>query len=190
MQKDLKSLFGDHHGLDERSVSALTRALANENLPGFDYIEFKQALARLRDMGMDEATAFRSAYATASTMGLTKEKLLKTAQHYKKVLDNENEHFEESLKRQMEQRVKAKMQEVEKMKKQVAEFQGKIEELENKIKSLESKIKQGERTIASADEDIQAAKDKLLSTKDAFQHALQSISNEIQKDIESMESYL
>ena len=34
------------------------------------------------------------------------------------------------------------------------------------------------------------AASKLLSTKDAFQHALQSISNEIQKDIESMESYL
>lgn len=183
MQKDLKSLFGDHHGLDERSVSALTRALANENLPGFDYIEFKQALARLRDMDMDEPTAFRSAYATASTMGLTKEKLLKTAQHYKKVLDNENEHFEESLNKQMEQRVKAKMQEVEKMKKQVAEFQRKIDE-------LEARIKQGEQTIASADEDIRSAKDKLLSTKDAFQHALQSISNEIHKDIESMKNYL
>lgn len=183
MQKDLKSLFGDHHGLDERSVSALTRALANENLPGFDYIEFKQALARLRDMDMDEPTAFRSAYATASTMGLTKEKLLKTARHYKKVLDNENEHFEQSLNKQMEQRVKAKMQEVEKMKKQVAEFQRKIDE-------LEARIKQGEQTIASADEDIRSAKEKLLSTKDAFQHALKSISNEIQKDIESMETYL
>lgn len=190
MQKDLKSLFGDHHGLDDRSVTALTRALANENLPGFDYIEFKQALARLRDMDMDESTAFRSAYATASTMGLTKEKLLKTAQHYKKVLDDENEHFEESLKRQMEQKVKAKMQEVEKMKKQVAEFRGKIDELENKIKDLETKIQRGQKTIASADEDIQNAKDKLLSTKDAFQYALKSISNEIQKDIESMESYL
>ena len=190
MQKDLKSLFGDHHGLDERSVSALTRALANENLPGFDYIEFKQALARLRDMGMDESTAFKSAYATASTMGLTKEKLLNTAQHYKKVLDNENEHFEESLKRQMEQRVKAKMEEVEKMKKQVAAFQSKIDELESKIKGLETNIQKGEKTIASAGEDIQAAKEKLLSTKDAFQHALQSISNEIQKDIESMDTYL
>jgi chromosome segregation ATPase len=190
MQKDLKSLFGDHHGLDDRSVTALTRALANENLPGFDYIEFKQALARLREMDMDEPTAFRSAYATASTMGLTKEKLLKTAQHYKKVLDDENEHFEESLKRQMEQKVKAKMQEVEKMKKQVAEFRGKIDELENKIKDLETKIQRGQKTIASADKDIQNAKDKLLSTKDAFQYALKSISNEIQKDIESMESYL
>lgn len=183
MQKNLKALFGDHHGLDERSIDALTRALAKENLPGFDYIEFKQALGRLQEMDMDEATAFRSAFATASTMGLTKEKLLKTARHYKTVLDTENKQFEQSLNRQMKQRVESKMAEVQKMKKQVGEYR-------QKIKDLEAKIQKAEATIASADEDIQAAKEKLISTKDAFQHALQSIVNEIEKDIESMESYL
>ena len=76
MQSKLKSIFGNHHGLDERSINVLTKALENANLPGFDYLEFKQSLAALTQMNMDEAMAIKSAFATASTMGLTKEKLL------------------------------------------------------------------------------------------------------------------
>ena len=79
MQKNLKNIFGNDHGLDEKSVDYLTSALAKNNLPGFDYLEFKQSLAALADLGMDEPTAIKSAFATASTVGLTKDKLVKTA---------------------------------------------------------------------------------------------------------------
>jgi chromosome segregation ATPase len=183
MQKDLKSLFGTHHGLDERSLDALIKALSKENLPGFDYIEFKQAIGRLQDMGMDESTIYRSAFATASTMGLTKEKLLKTAAHYQKVLAHEQSQFEQSLKRQMAQRVEAKRQEVEKMKHQVQEYR-------KKIADLEQKIKQGEQTITNADGEIQEVEERLLSTKESFEHALRSIVNAIEEDIKSINTYL
>ncbi|HKK79883.1 MAG TPA: hypothetical protein VJ933_09645 [Phaeodactylibacter sp.] len=183
MQKDLKAFFGNHHGLDERSIDALTKALEKNNLPGFDYIEFKQALGRLRSMEMDESTAFRSAFATASTVGLTKEKLLKTAEHYRKVLTKEKQQFDDSLNRQMEQRVSSKQQEVEKLKKQ-------IEEHKAKIRQLQEKVEKAQATIDHADEHIQDAKSKLMGTKEKFDHALQSIVNEIEKDIENIGTYL
>lgn len=183
MQKDLKAFFGDHHGLDERSINALAKALEKNNLPGFDYIEFKQALGRLQDMDMDESTAFRSAFATASTVGLTKEKLLKTADHYRKILTKEKQQFDDSLKRQMEQRVSAKQQEVEKLKKQ-------IEDHKAKIRQLQEKVEKAQVTIDHSDEHIQEAKTKLLDTKEKFDYALQSIVNEIEKDIENIGTYL
>jgi chromosome segregation ATPase len=183
MQKDLKAFFGDHHGLDERSINALTKALEKNNLPGFDYIEFKQALGRLQELDMDEPTAFRSAFATASTVGLTKEKLLKTAEHYRKVLTTEKQQFDDSLNRQMEQRVRSKQQEVEKLKKQIGEYQAKIQQLQEKVEKAQS-------TIDHADEHIQDAKTKLLDTKEKFDYALQSIVNEIEKDIENVGTYL
>ena len=77
MQKDLKNIFGSTTGLDDKSMEYLTSALAKNNLPGFDYLEFKQSLGALASLNMDEATAYKSAFATASTVGLTKEKLLK-----------------------------------------------------------------------------------------------------------------
>ncbi len=183
MQKDLKALFGAHHGLDERSIDSLTRALEKNNLPGFDYIEFKQSLGRLQEMDIDEPTAFKSAFATASTVGLTKEKLLKTAEHYRKVLQTEKEQFDQALQKQMEQRVESKLAEVEKMKKQIHDYKAKIKQLEGKIAKAQS-------TIDHADEHIQAAKDKIESTKEGFESTLQSILNEMDRDIENIKTFI
>jgi chromosome segregation ATPase len=182
MNKDIKKMFGDHHGLDDKSVDFLTKALAKNNLPGFDYIEFKQSLRALREM-MDEPTAYKSAFATAATVGLTKEKLLKTATHYKNILATEKKQFDAALQKQMEQRVHSKLTEVEKLKKQIVEYK-------EKIKALEAKMAKSQSTIDNADQHIQAAKAKIEGTRDDFEHTLQSIVNEIDQDIESINQYL
>ncbi|MCB0585931.1 MAG: hypothetical protein KDD06_11480 [Phaeodactylibacter sp.] len=183
MQQNVKTLFNAGKGLDERSINSLTKALEKSNLQGFDYIEFKQSLGKLQAMDMDEATAYKSAFVTASTMGLTKEKLLKTAEHYKKVLFNEKQQFDQALQKQMQQRVESKRTEVEKMKKQVEEYKAKIQQ-------LEEKIAQAQNTIDHADEHIQAAREKIETTKEAFESALRSILNEIDKDIENINTIL
>ncbi|MCB9300855.1 MAG: hypothetical protein H6566_09430 [Lewinellaceae bacterium] len=183
MQQDLKELFSANAGLDERSLSSLIKALERNNQPGFDYIEFKQSLGRLLALNMDEATAFKSAFATASTVGLTKDKLLQTAELYKKVLFNEKQQFDAALQKQMEQRVESKLSEVEKMKKQ-------IEEYKIKIQQLQEKITKSQDTIDHADEHIQAAKEKIESTKDAFETTLRAILNDIDRDIENIQSML
>ena len=54
MSKNLKALFGEDHLLDEKSISFLTDALEKNNLPGFDYIEFKQSMASLAKLNIDE----------------------------------------------------------------------------------------------------------------------------------------
>ncbi|MCB0678879.1 MAG: hypothetical protein KDC30_19420, partial [Saprospiraceae bacterium] len=126
MQKDLQSIFGQVTGLDDKSIQFLTQALSKNNLPGFDYLEFKQSLSALAALNMDEVTAFKSAFATAATVGLTKDKLLKTARHYKNVLDQEKKQFDEALQKQMNQRVASKRSEVEKLKQQIVDYQAKI----------------------------------------------------------------
>ncbi|MCB0629755.1 MAG: hypothetical protein R2824_33720 [Saprospiraceae bacterium] len=183
MQKDLKQIFGNHHGLDERSVEFLTGALTKSNLPGFDYLEFKQSLAALSAMNMEEETAIRSAFATASTVGLTKDKLLKTAQHYKQVLNSEKQQFDAALQKQIDQKVKGKAAEVAKLKKQVEEYRAKIAQ-------LEAQVAKSQETIDHADEHIAAAKEKIDATRDSFEHTLQSVLNQINKDIENINKYL
>ncbi len=184
MQKNLKNIFGSHHGLDEKSVEFLIGALDKNNLPGFDYIEFKQSLTALNEqMDMDEATAFKSAYATATVLGLTKEKLLKTAEHYRTVLNNEKQQFDAALQKQVEQRVVSKQQEVAKLRKQIEEYHKAIADLEKKIASAND-------IISKADEEIESTKEKIESTRDAFERTLLSIVNQIQLDIESINKYL
>ena len=136
MIKDLKTLFGKDHGLDQKSVDFLTNALEKNNLPGFDYIEFKQSLAALAQMNIDETTAFKSAFATASTMGLTKDKLLQTAKHYLKIVEKEKAQFELAMQKQIQQRVDSKLSEVDKLKEQILKHREKIQQLEAQISQI------------------------------------------------------
>lgn len=183
MQKSLKIIFGDYHGLDEKSVDFLVQALEKNNLPGFDYLEFKQSLLALTELNMDEATAMKSAFATAATVGLTKDKLLKTAEHYKGVLNAEKQQFDAALQKQMLQRVQSKLDEVDKLKKQIEDYKLKIKQLEEKIASSQSVIDQ-------ADEHIRAAKEKIESTQESFEHTWRSILNQINQDVENINRFL
>lgn len=179
----MKDIFGTHHGLDERSMESLVGALERENLPGFDYLEFKQALERLQAMDMDEEVSFKSAFATASTMGLTKDKLLKTASHYKKVLDKEQKTFESALQKQIKAKVDGKRKEVETLRKRLSEYEAKIKELE-KLKASASK------TIAEADDTIKTAQDSINDVHQRFEATLQALHNQIDKDIVDIERFL
>lgn len=183
MAKNLKDVYGNYHNLDERAMDALVKALQRENLPGFDYLEFKQSLDALYKIGMDEDTAVRSAFATASTVGLTKEKLLKTAAHYKKVLMDEKQSFDQSMQRHLQQRVEGKLEEVEKLKKKVTEYEAKIEQLKAQIVKYNTTIEQADSTIA-------ADKERIEATRGGFETTLQSIVNDIDRDIERIEDVL
>jgi len=50
----LKTIFGKDHGLDQKSVDFLTKALDRSNLPGFDCIEFKQSLDALSKLNIEK----------------------------------------------------------------------------------------------------------------------------------------
>jgi len=76
--------------LDTNIVEKLLQAIEKNNLEGFDYLEYKKSLKALEKMPMDEATKYRSAFATASTMGVTLDKLIQTTNFYIGVLDKEN----------------------------------------------------------------------------------------------------
>lgn len=183
MQKDLKKVFGNTHGLDDKSVDFLTSALEKNNLPGFDYIEFKQALAALGAMEMEEAMAFKSAFTTAATVGLTKSKLLETATHYKSVLSKEKSQFDRAMQNQITQKVAGKKEEVEKMRQQITAHRQKIAQLEEQIGKYQ-------RTVDNADAEINAAREKIEATQKGFEYTHQSILNQIDKDIENINKYL
>lgn len=183
MEQDLRTIFGDTHGLDQKSVEFLTKALEKNNLPGFDYLEFKLSLGRLIAMDLAEETAFKSAFATASTVGLTKDKLVGTAQHYKQVLINEKQEFDQALNNQLQKRVKSKQVEVEKLKAQIVIWKEEIEKLKNQAI-------QAQATIDTADEVMRTEMKKIEQTKEHFEHTHQSILNQIDLDLGNIQKYI
>ncbi len=183
MQQDLKEIFGNTYNLDAKSIESLTRALEKNNLPGFDYLEFKLSLGRLAQMNLPEETAFKSAFATASTVGLTKEKLLTTGQHYRKVLSDEKEQFNLALQGQLQKRVNNKQEEVIKLRAQIEAWQ-------QQIINLQDQIAKSQATIDDAGSQVEAEMKKIQATKDNFEHTHQSIMNQIELDLQNIQRYL
>ncbi|MEM1124530.1 MAG: hypothetical protein AAGJ18_29095 [Bacteroidota bacterium] len=183
MQKDLSELFGTNPELEKKFVSIFTKALEKNNQAGFDYIEFKQSLGALAQMNMDDDMAIRSAFATASTVGLTKKKLLESAAYYGKVINQEKEHFDAALAKRINSKVGGKMKEVEKLKDQIVKYK-------EKIQQLEAQIEKHQHTIDTADEQIQREKEKILGTQNSFEKTHQNFIDQIKTDIDNFKAYL
>ncbi|MFK7980981.1 MAG: hypothetical protein AB8G86_13430 [Saprospiraceae bacterium] len=183
MQKNLSELFGSHPELEQKFVSLFIKTLEKNNQPGFDYIEFKQSLGVMAKMNIDESTAIRSAFATASTVGLTKKKLMESANYYAKVINQEKEHFDAALAKRINQKVGGKVKEVEKLKEQIIKYK-------EKIAQLSAQIEKHQHTIDTADEQIQAEKEKIIGTQNNFERTHENFIEQIKTDIDNFNTYL
>lgn len=166
-------------GADERFVDVLMRALEKKNLDGFDYLEYKQSLAALGKVGIEGETALKSAFATGTTMGLTKNKLVKSASYYQQVLLDEKSQFEASMQRHLAQRVEGKRKETAGLKKKMADWQSKIDQLQEQIRDAQE-------TIDQADAQIAEAQEKATDNQRRFEATLEKISAAISKDIDDI----
>jgi len=183
MQIDLSELFGGTTDLDVDIVRTLLKALKSEHNNEFDFISFKQSVQNLKAMNMDEETSFKSAFATASTMGMTKAKLLQSAKKYQNALESERISFANALKNQMEIKVNGKKEEAELLKKRIESYKQKIEDMKREMSAYQEKIDTVDETMASA-------KQKISETKDRFEKAYNSINSSIGTDLNQIEKYL
>jgi hypothetical protein len=179
----MKNIFGDNHGLDERSVDFISTAIEKANLPGFDYIEYKQAISNMAKMNLDEATTFKTAFATAMTLGLTKDRLVETANHYKTVVLKEKEQFDTASVKQQDTKIGTNL-------KQVDELRYKIGDNESKIKILQGEIDAARKKITDLDYEREQSHQKIEEAKTKFLFTHQSILNQIDKDIENIQKHL
>ena len=140
MTINLKDLFAVTSEMNEKVLLKLLTAIKDGQQKDFDYLKFKQSYKSLCQMGMDESTAAKSAFLTASTMGLTKDKLLNTVQHYKNLLNKEKEQFAVALKNQIANNIDAKALEINRLQERTEENKRKIQQLMDEQIIIESEI--------------------------------------------------
>lgn len=177
-----KSLFSAD-GLDERSLEFLATAIEKNNLPGFDYFEFKRAIVSLIQMKLDEVTAHKSAFTTAATVGVTKDKLIETAAYYKNVVEKEKEQFDKALENQNSTKITARQEEVKRLRDQIERHKTEITRLQDEVAGYLNQIDQAENAVKLEGE-------KLEKAKAAFEKTHQAVVLQIDKDIENMHKHL
>ncbi len=178
-----KSLFSNAEGLDDRSLEFLTAAIEKNNLPGFDYFEFKRAVATLESMQLDTTMAYKSAFATAATVGVTKEKLIETAAYYRNLVEKENENFAEALANQHQTKVKTGEQNAKRLRDQIERHKSEIQRLQDEMgKYLQE--------IETAETNVKIEAEKLEKAKTAFNFTNQAVLLQIDQDIENLHKLL
>ncbi|MEM9548528.1 MAG: hypothetical protein AAGA77_21260, partial [Bacteroidota bacterium] len=148
MTIDLKKLFASDDITNSKMQSALIGAIKKEASEEFDYLKFKVSVKKMLEMGMDRETALKSAFATASVMGVTKTKLVNSAKKYRGTLDKEREQFAIALKNKIAKNVDGKKVEAERLKKEIVINKDKIAKLLKELEMFETKISQVDDVVA------------------------------------------
>src|ERR1035437_1838833 len=66
-------------------VDYFNKVFVENNIPGPDYQEFKNALEKMKSQPLDEATKIKTLWISFEAWGLTPQKLIDTAGHYKTI---------------------------------------------------------------------------------------------------------
>jgi hypothetical protein len=178
----IKDLFGAGKQLDDKTLDMLTNSIEQNNLPGFDYYEFKRSVAMLSEM-LEEPIAFKSAFQTATTMGVTKEKLLETAQYYRNLMDTEKANFAVALEKQKQLRITDRQKEIDRLKDQISRHESDITRLQTEVADYKAKIEHSETQL-------KGEVDRLGATQLAFDQTVQSVALTIDSDIEKIHKNL
>lgn len=168
---------------DPKFVDVLLKAIEKNNLDGFDYLEYKQSLQSLQNMEMDEGTRYKSAFAMAKTMGATPKNLMSSANHYLKVLQEEEKKFREALANQRTKQIKGRVQKINSIETSLKQKKAQIDRLNKEIKDSEQELK----TIK---DQINKSAAKVESTNERFHLAYNLVTGQIKEDVSKMKSHL
>jgi len=178
--KELFSISGEAHS---KSTNALVKAIKDGATDGFDYLRFKSSIKSMQDMDLSEMQSFKSAFTTAQTIGITKDKLVKSASYYKNILGKELEKFGGALKKQYKQRVTENQEKAKQLEKKKVETANKIKALQKELDGYDAHISQ---LIKIADKE----NEKIVAARERFLEAHSEIKNSIEADIKLMQDYL
>jgi hypothetical protein len=173
MTINLKDLFKISPELNDKVVLKLLTALKEGQEKDFDYLKFKLSYTNLLQMGMDEATAAKSAFVTAATMGVTKEKLLTSLQHYKNIMARQREEFAFALKNQIANNVDAKTIEINRLNDKYDENIRKIEQINREQLGIKEEVTKLEAASLVSQEKINETRDQFKATFDALYEELE-----------------
>lgn len=169
--------------VNQQFLEVLFKAMQDNNLGGFDYLEFKQSLRSLEKMPMDEPTRFQSAYAMAQTLGANAQTLVQTAEHYLNIIKQEEQKFNQAHNAQREKQIGNKENEIKQLEEAARAKMAQIEQLNKEIEAHKQKA-------GALKKEIEDAVIKVETTKNNFVASYNALVEQIARDVENMKRYL
>ncbi|MEZ4911364.1 MAG: hypothetical protein R2774_10925 [Saprospiraceae bacterium] len=169
--------------IDTKFNDLLLKAIENSNLDGFDYLEFKNSLKSVEKVIPDETMRYTSAFEMAKTMGITKEKLIKTAEHYAGVLKTEADKFSEAVANQRKIQISGRQDQLN----QIAESMKQKQEM---IAKLTKELDDSKKQLTDIQNQIESANVKISTTEKQFSLSYALIDGQILEDIQKIKNMI
>ena len=164
-------------------VDFLFKVRVENNLQGPDYHELALALEDMKADTPDEKDRIVNAFKVFKTMGLTPEKLIETANHYKKLYAQKREGFESSVNKELQVAVGDR----EGQKEQLSTRNLKIDE---EIKILTAEKMKNEEKIKTLNDEIQSNSQRITERKADFIATYDDVVGEIDRNISLINQHL
>lgn len=168
---------------DAKFTDLLLKAIESNNMEGFDYLEFKNSLKSIEAVIPDEGMRYKSAYEMAKTMGLTKDKLLQSANHYINILTTEDKKFKDALANQKAKQIQGRADQLASVEKAIVDKQKMIESLTKEIEGAKSQLD-------AVRNEINDAVVKIDTTNQQFVASYNLVYGQIAEDIQKINKNL
>jgi hypothetical protein len=169
--------------VNDDMAKVLNSAIEGASRGDFDYLKFRNALAALASAPLPEPQKFQTVYATASTMGLTKEKLVDSIDFYQGVIDKKKTEFADEVQAMLAQEVGTR----EKTK---AQKEQEIADLQEKIRQAQASIAETQQEILTVTTEINEQNLRIQQTSSAFEATFAFVSGKLQEDKAKIQTYI
>jgi hypothetical protein len=160
---------------DDRFAGHFDKLLSEANIPGPDYYEFARMIGVMRAIP-DDAARFSAAFAGLQAQGLDKQRLLKTAGEYLRVLATDADQFQKTVDSALREKVSGK--------------EAEAEEKAGRIRALSQETLQLQQEISALQEEVRANKERLTGGSASYSAESKRRQQEIQRDIEKINQYI
>lgn len=169
---------------DPEIVKIFEEAIVAGNLPGFDYFEFKDSLAKMAGMPMTEEQKYQAVFATAQVMGnVDKKSLVDSITHYVGVVNKKAVEFNKFIETSPNAEIATK-------EKKIADVNNTMQQKAQEIEKLTKEIQElrigRENMLAEVSQERIAVQQKVS----AFEATKADILARLQQDQQKMETYL
>lgn len=149
---------------DEKFVQMLWDVITQNNIPGQDYFEFKQAIDAMAALPIDEKSKFLTTFTIFQSQGCKKDALLSSIDKYIKIIQKEQANFNAEFESQKNENVNSKRAQIEEAKRKLDELNKQIIETNNFILSASQEVQQKEMELQMTSANFTKSTEKVLST--------------------------
>lgn len=193
-----KRVVGASHPMTPVSSASLpdTKSLTAEEVDKFsqhfegllksadsEYYEFTKVMETLEGPIKDEATRISAAFQTLAIRGLTKEKLLSSAQECIATIEKDKAGFEAAVDSKAEEEIATR-------KSRLAELDSDIKKASDQINQLTAVIAKSKNEFSQLQTEITETEAKIKRNEGAYQAACESVIGKIKTDIEKAQTKL